>query len=170
MLKIIIKLFKSLNSNSHPGEIAHAVSLGMLLGFLPKDNIFWYVITVFVIFLRINKAALVLSTLGFTLLAPLFDSVFDSVGGWFLTINSLEPTFDFLLEIPFVSFTNFNNTIGCGSFLCGLIIYIPIYVIVRIFVWFARNKIIPLLRKTKFFTVISKAKIVKKIADIAAKD
>ena len=44
MLKFIVKLLKALNSNSHPGEIAHAVCLGMLLGFLPKDNIFWFII------------------------------------------------------------------------------------------------------------------------------
>ena len=55
MLKFLVKLLKALNSNSHPGEIAHAVCLGMLLGFLPKNNIFWYVITVFVLFMRINK-------------------------------------------------------------------------------------------------------------------
>ena len=40
MLKFIVKLLKALNSNSHPGEIAHAVCLGMLLGFLPKKQHF----------------------------------------------------------------------------------------------------------------------------------
>ena len=43
MLKVIVKFLKALNSNSHPGEIAHAVCLGMLLGFLPKNNIFWFI-------------------------------------------------------------------------------------------------------------------------------
>ncbi len=170
MLKFLVKLLKALNSNSHPGEIAHAVCLGMLLGFLPKNNIFWYVITVFVLFMRINKGALVLCTLAFSLLAPLFDPVFDSVGYWFLTLPSLEPTFAKLLDIPFVSFTKFNNTIACGSLLCGLVLYIPLYIIARLIIWLMRNKLIPILRKTKVIVVLSKVPLVQKVSALIAED
>lgn len=170
MLKFLVKLLKALNSNSHPGEIAHAVCLGMLLGFLPKNNIFWYVITVFVLFMRINKGALVLCTLGLSLLAPLFDPVFDSVGYWFLTLPSLEPTFAKLLDIPFVSFTKFNNTIACGSLLCGLVLYIPLYIIVRLFIWLMRNKLVPILRKAKVIVVLSKVPLVQKVSALIEAD
>ena len=170
MLKFLVKLLKALNSNSHPGEIAHAVCLGMLLGFLPKNNIFWYVITVFVLFMRINKGALVLCTLGFSLLAPLFDSFFDSVGYWFLTLPSLEPTFAKLLDIPFVSFTKFNNTIASGSLLCGLILYIPLYILARLFIWLMRNKLVPIMRKTKVIIVLSKVPLVQKVSALIAED
>ena len=169
MLKFIVKFLKALNSNSHPGEIAHAVCLGMLLGFLPKNNIFWYIITVFVLFMRINKGALVLCTLGFTFLAPLFDPVFDKVGYWFLLLPPLEPTFALLLDIPFVGFTKFNNTNASGSLLCGLVLYIPLYIIARLFVWLMRNRIVPLLRKTKFVVFFSKIPLVKKAVALAAK-
>ena len=53
MLDFVIKILKAINSNSHPGEIAHAVCCGMMLGFLPKDNALWILLTVFFIFLRI---------------------------------------------------------------------------------------------------------------------
>ena len=168
MLKFIVKFLKALNSNSHPGEIAHAVSFGVLLGLMPKTNIFWYIITVFVIFMRINKGALVLSTLIVTLLAPFFDPLLDSLGYWFLTLPKLEPFFADLLDIPFVGYTKFNNTIAMGSLLCGLILYIPVYIIARVIVWLMRNKLVPILRKTKLITALSNAKFVKKIADIAA--
>ena len=168
MLKFIVKFLKALNSNSHPGEIAHAVSFGVLLGLMPKTNIFWYIITVFVIFMRINKGALVLSTLIVTLLAPFFDPLLDSLGYWFLTLPKLEPIFADLLDIPFVGYTKFNNTIAMGSLLCGLILYIPVYIIARVIVWLMRNKLVPILRKTKLITALSNAKFVKKIADIAA--
>ena len=168
MLKFIVKFLKALNSNSHPGEIAHAVSFGVLLGLMPKTNIFWYIITVFVIFMRINKGALVLSTLIVTLLAPFFDPLLDSLGYWFLTLPKLEPIFADLLDIPFVGYTKFNNTRAMGSLLCGLILYIPVYIIARVIVWLMRNKLVPILRKTKLITALSNAKFVKKIADIAA--
>lgn len=167
MLKFIVKLLKALNSNSHPGEIAHAICLGALLGFLPKNNIFWYIITVFVLFMRINKGALVLSTLAFTLLAPVFDSQLDTLGYWFLTHPKLSPAFANFLDIPFVAYTKFNNTIAMGSLLCGLALYIPLYFIARLLVWLMRNKIVPLIRKTKVITVLSKAKFVKKIVSVA---
>ena len=169
MLKFIVKFLKALNSNSHPGEIAHAVSFGVLLGLMPKTNIFWYIITVFVIFMRINKGALVLSTLIVTLLAPFFDPLLDSLGYWFLTLPKLEPIFADLLDIPFVGYTKFNNTIAMGSLLCGLILYIPVYIIARLFVWLMRNKIVPVLRKTKFIVAISKIPLIKKAAALAAK-
>ena len=38
MLKFIIRFLKAINSNQHPGEIAHAVCLGMILGFMPKTR------------------------------------------------------------------------------------------------------------------------------------
>ena len=168
MLKVIVKLLKALNSNSHPGEIAHAVCLGLLLGFLPKNNIFWYIITVFVLFMRINKGALILSTLAFTLLAPIFDPQLDALGYWFLTQPKLSPTFANLLDIPFVAYTKFNNTIAMGSLLCALALYIPVYFLARLLVWLMRNMIVPVIRKTKAITIISKFKIVKKITDLAS--
>ena len=132
MLKFIVKFLKALNSNSHPGEIAHAVCLGMLLGFLPKDNIFWYIITVFVLFMRINKGALVLSTLGFSLLAPLFDSLFDSVGYWFLTLPALEPTLPgcwiFLLSVLLNSITQLLRVRFCAAWcFTYLFMLLPVY-------------------------------------------
>ena len=54
MFAPIVKLFKSLNTNSHPGEIAHAVAIGMVLGFMPKNNVLWYILFVCFLFIRIN--------------------------------------------------------------------------------------------------------------------
>ena len=119
--------------------------------------------------MRINKGALVLCTLAFSLLAPVFDPIFDQAGYWFLTQPALEPGFAYLLDIPFVGFTKFNNTIASGSLLCGLVLYIPLYVIARLLVWLIRNKLVPVLRKTKFVVVLSKVPLVKKIAALAAK-
>jgi len=168
MLKLLVKFLKSLNSNSHPGEIAHAISLGLLLGFLPKNNVFWYVITVFALFMRINKGALVLSTIAFTFLAPVFDPFFDKAGYWFLTLPQLEGVFAHLLDIPFVGFTKFNNTIVMGSFVSVLVLYIPVYLLTRLLVMLMRNKLIPILRKTKVIKALSSIKLIKKVMELAA--
>ncbi|MCQ2582911.1 MAG: TIGR03546 family protein [Treponema sp.] len=166
MLKAIMKFFKSLNNNSHPGEIAHAVCLGMVLGLTPKDNAFWYVLFVFFLFIRINKSALFIFTFIFALIAPAFDNIFHQVGYSILTYEKLTPVFAKLIDIPFVFFTKFNNTIVMGSFVTAVAAYIPMYFLVRIFVRYWRAIFSPLVRKTRLVNFLSKIPLVQKIQEI----
>ena len=166
MLNFFIKLFKAINSNSHPGEIAHAVCCGMILGFLPKDNALWYVITVFCLFLRIHKGAFVIFTFLFSLLAPLLDPLFDTIGYWFLTLDFFRPPFSFLLDLPFVGFTKFNNTIVAGSILSSIVLYIPVYWLTRLFIKEWRTFLLPIVRKTKLVKMLSNLPMIKKIGDL----
>lgn len=164
MLKKLIKLLKSLNSNSHPGEIAHAVCLALILGLMPKTNALFYILTVFCLFIRINKAAFILLTLLFSSFAYQADPLLHSLGYWFLTLPALTPTFAMLLELPFVGFTMFNNTIVAGSLIFGLIAYIPLYWLSRLFIMTLRTKIIPVIRKTKIIMILSKVPLVQKLS------
>ncbi len=166
MLKKIISLLKALNSNSHPGEIAHAVSLALILGLIPKNNILFYIVTVFCLFIRINKGAFIIFTTIFSLLSHIVDPSLDAVGWWFLHLDFLKPTFAALLEVPFVGFTHFNNTIVAGAIVSGLVLYIPLYWISRLIIWAFRSKLIPIMRKTKFIVALSKVPLIKKISEI----
>ena len=168
MFKKLINLLKALNSNSHPGEIAHAVCLALLLGLIPKNNIIFYIVTIFCLFIRINKGAFILFTAIFSMLSHLFDPTLDAIGWWFLHISFLEPVFANLLEVPFVGFTHFNNTIVAGAIVSGLILYIPLYWLSRLAIWGIRSKLIPLMRKTKFIVALSKVPLIKKISKISA--
>lgn len=165
MLKAIIAFFKALNSNSHPGEIAHAFALGMILGFMPKNNALWYILTVLFFFLRINRGAFIVMTLLFSMLAPLLDPLFDTIGYAFLNIEFMEPVFRGLLEIPFVGFTRFNNSIVCGSLLFALFMYVPVFIVTKVGVKGWRASLAPALRKTKVIKVISKLPLIKKIGE-----
>lgn len=164
MLKPLVKLIQSLSSNNEPGLIAHAFSLGMLLGFMPKDNLFWYVLFVLIFFMRIQRTAFSLSIVLGALLTGLLDPVFDDVGFLILTQESLKPAFASLLNIPFVAFTKFNNTIVMGSFVCGLAAYIPLYIIARLFIVLWRNVIGRSIAQLKVVKAIGKLPLVKKIA------
>lgn len=167
MLKAIIRFFKALNSNVHPGEIAHAVCLGMILGFMPKTNALWYILTVFFLFVRINKGSFILFTFLFSLLAPVLDNLFDTIGWWFLNIEKLRPFFSWLLDIPFVGFTRFNNTIVMGSLLVSLVLYIPVYWLIRLFLKYWRAFLAPAVRKTKLVVYLSKLPLIVKIGEMS---
>ena len=107
-----------------------------------------------------------LMTLLASAFAPFLDGLFDTVGYAFLTVPSLSDFFGQLFEIPFVAFTKFNNSVVMGSFLCGLVFYIPAYFIGRLFVFLWRKYITAFMRRTKITKVIAKLPLVSKIASL----
>jgi uncharacterized protein (TIGR03546 family) len=167
MLNAIVKLFKSLNANSHPGEIAHAACLGVFLGLMPKTNALWFILTVFFLFLRVNRGALILIAALATLIAPVFDALLDSAGYAILLFAPAVPFYRALLDIPFVAFTKFNNTMVMGSIAASLIAYIPLYVIVRLIVRLWRVTVSPKIYQSKLYQGFMKLPIAAKIAGIA---
>ena len=78
------------------------------------------------------------------------------MGYWFLTLPKLEPVFANLLDIPFVGFTKFNNTIVSGSLLFSLLMYVPVFMITKACVKGWRAKLAPAMRRTKIVKAISK--------------
>ncbi|OJF77753.1 MAG: TIGR03546 family protein [Treponema sp. CETP13] len=167
-LKYIVRILKSLNSNAHPGEIAHACALGVLLGFMPKNNALWWLIFIFTLFMRINKGSYFIFIIIGSLFAPLLDSFFDAFGYLILTIPTFESVFSAWLEIPFISFTKFNNTVVMGSFLTGVIVYIPMYMIIRIFIKIWRKYIASKFSNSRIVLAFYKIPFIKKIATIVA--
>nr|WP_318717424.1 TIGR03546 family protein [uncultured Treponema sp.] len=164
MLKAIAKLLGAISSNTRPGAIAHAVSCGVLLGFMPKDNLLWYILFIFILFMNIQRGAYALSILLGAAFTVFLDPLFDSVGYSILTIESVKPYYASLLDIPFVAFTKFNNTVVMGSFVCGVAAYIPLYVLARLFVWAWRKYLAEKVRKLKIAAVLKNIPLVEKIA------
>ncbi len=167
MLSKIFKLFKALNANVNPGEIAHAFSCGLLLGFLPKNNLLWYLIFVFFLFVRINKPMYILMALLGSALSVGLDPLFDTIGYRILTAGFLEGFYASLLEIPFVAFTKFNNSVVMGALVFGIVLYIPFYFLGRFFVFSWRKWLTPVLRNSRVFKAIYKLPLIEKIVSMA---
>src|SRR5574344_467950 len=168
MIKPVVNLVKALSTNTKPGEIAHAFACGILLGFMPKNNLLWSILFVFILFMRIQRSALTLSLILGVLIAPALDNCFDSVGWWILTREGAIPTYRYLLDIPFVAFTKFNNTVVMGSLACGIMAYIPLYWLCRGFIMLWRKYLANALNKWKVIKVIRNLPFVEKIAQIAS--
>ncbi len=166
MIKILAKLLKALNSNVNSAELAHAFSCGFILGFMPKNNFLWYLVFIFVLFIKINKPLYLLSVLFSSFLAPLFDGCFDSVGYAFLTLPQFSDFFAALIEIPFVGFTKFNNTVVIGSLLCGLVIYVPLYFLAKILVHLWRKYFAERLRNLRVVKAFQKLPLIEKVKSL----
>lgn len=164
MLKTIVKLFSVLNANVNPGEIAHAFSCGILLGLMPKDNLLWWLVFIFILFIRINKPMYLIMAVIASTFSPVMDGLFDTVGYAFLTIPQFSGFFAWLLEVPFVGFTKFNNSVLMGSLLCGLVLYLPMYILGRLLVSLWRKHITFWVRNSKLTKVVAKLPLLSKIA------
>ena len=131
---------------------------------MPKDNLLWYILFIFILFMNIQRGAYALSILLGAAFTVFLDPLFDSVGYSILTVESVKPYYASLLDIPFVAFTKFNNTVVMGSFVCGVAAYIPLYVLARLFVWAWRKYLAEKVRKLKIAAVLKNIPLVEKIA------
>ena len=161
----VIKLFKALNANQHPGQLALSLTLGMLLGLTPL----FFPHTLFTLFLilllRVNLSALLISWALFTGVAYAFDPVFHQLGLWVLNHPELASLWTQWYNDALWRFMAFNNTIVMGSILVAYVMAIPFFVVswllVRIYrkrfvVWVNKFKLVQMLKVTDKLDLLSK--------------
>lgn len=163
MISFIAKLVVALNSNSRPGELASGISFGLLLAFIPSGNLLWLAVFIVAFFIKHNIAALLLSMGLFRIFIHVFDPFLDSIGGAVLGISAFQDFFTDLYNLPFLSYSNFNNTVVMGGFILGLITWIPIFFIFVFLIKIYRKKIAPKIANSKFVKFLKKVPIVSKI-------
>lgn len=134
MIKYVTSFFRAINANAHPGDIAHAVALGLFLAILPKNNLTFTFLFFLSIFIRINKGAFFISFILFGFLTPFMDVLINNIGFWAVQLLFLRPIFIALENIPFVALFKLSNTMVLGGIIWGLILYIPVYILTRIII------------------------------------
>ncbi|UTC87637.1 DUF2062 domain-containing protein [Treponema denticola] len=134
MIKYVTSFFRAINANAHPGDIAHAVALGLFLAILPKNNLTFTFLFFLSIFIRINKGAFFISFILFGFVTPFMDIIINNIGFWAVQLSFLSPIFIALENIPFVALFKLSNTMVLGGIIWGLILYIPVYILTRIII------------------------------------
>ncbi len=165
----IVKVLASLNSNRRPGELAAGISFGFLIGLQPGFTLIAVVVLVITFFLKVNLAAELLFALVFSLIAPLLDGLLDSLGGFILTLPSLEGTFTTLYNAPILPLTNFNNTIVMGGFVLGIVLWLPVFFAGRALVKLYREKLRPRLEKSKVIKKILSMPVIAPVSRFVSK-
>lgn len=134
MIKYVTSFFRAINANAHPGDIAHAVALGLFLAILPKNNLTFTFLFFLSIFIRINKGAFFISFILFGFVTSFMDIIINNIGLWAVQLSFLRPIFITLENIPFVALFKLSNTMVLGGIIWGLILYIPVYILTRIII------------------------------------
>lgn len=120
-------LAESLRAGESPHLLALGLALGMMAGLVPKDNLTATILATLVLTLRLHLGAAAVSALVFMWVGSFLDPLSHRVGLAILTFHPAEKLLTRLFDLPFVPWTNLNNTVVLGNLVLGLVLAAPVY-------------------------------------------
>jgi uncharacterized protein (TIGR03546 family) len=120
-------LAQALLVDATPAQLAWGLSLGMLIGLVPKGNLIAVSLMTLLCALRVNFAAGTLGIFAFSWAGMYLDPFSHRLGHALLTHASLRPLWTALYDTNVVPWTAFNNTVVLGNTLIGLALLFPLY-------------------------------------------
>jgi uncharacterized protein (TIGR03546 family) len=159
ILKLIQKLFKTLNSDGTPGQVAAGFALGAALGLTPLMNLHNLALFALALILNVSMGGFFL---GWSVAVPVgfaLDPLFNAVGAWLLGAGALRPLWTWLYNVPGVPFTSFNNTVVLGSVVVWALTAVPVFFLARWGVDRYRVRVLERLKKMRFFQVMAASKL-----------
>lgn len=161
ILKQLFSFLKILNSETGENQIAFGIAFGVILGFSPLFSLQTLLVFVFLFFFRVQMGAAFISSFVFSFVAYLFDPLCEMLGSWALELTALEGLYTTLYNLPIIPFTRFNNSLVMGSFLVGMILFIPVFFLSKKMIIKYRVTILTKIKGTKLFKVIEKTALFK---------
>lgn len=120
-------LAQALLLDATPAQLAWGLSLGMLIGLVPKGNLIAVCLMTLLCALRVNFAAGTLGIFVFTWVGMYLDPFSHRLGHSLLTHAALQGLWTALYDTNGIPWTAFNNTVVLGSTLIGLALLFPVY-------------------------------------------
>jgi uncharacterized protein (TIGR03546 family) len=130
-LDFFISFLKLLNSDDSPTPIALGMATGVLLALTPLAP-HTLVVLFFLFMFNISFGGMFLTLATTWPLSFLLVPIFNKIGYALLVdIAPLHPFWAKLINLPFMAFFNFQNTLTLGSIVFSLLIFIPVTFIFR---------------------------------------
>jgi uncharacterized protein (TIGR03546 family) len=165
-MRFIVKTLKSLFGNTHPRELAVACAFGVVLGFLPPNNLTWYLIFFITFFLKINIGTELLVMMGFRLLALALDPALHSLGLWVLNDLGLANALVGVHQVAILPLLRLNNTLVIGSLIVGALAFVPVMLLAWLLIKALRQKIVPAIVNSPLVKGIMKLPLFQTIAKL----
>jgi uncharacterized protein (TIGR03546 family) len=131
ILRPIRLLLSAMISETTPRQKSLGLAFGILIGLVPKGNLLAISLGLLLAATRLNLGIAALGALLAALAAVGCDGFFDRVGWFVLSQPSLAGVWTRLYDIPWVPWTNFNNSIVMGSFVTGVALILPVHFATR---------------------------------------
>ena len=161
LLNQVFQFFRLLNSEKGTNQIAAGIACGLILGLTPVFSLQTLLVVFLLFFFRIQIGAALLSATFFAIPAWLMDPLFDRIGGFFLEIPSLKPTWTELYHAPIIPLTRFNNSIVMGSGVVALALVVPMFFLAKKLVGTYREKVVAKFETTRFWKALTATRFYK---------
>lgn len=158
MINWVLKLFKALNSDVGPWQIAFAGAFAMVIGLTPLWSVHNLVVLLLVFVLRVHIGTFFTFWAIFSAFAYLLDPVFDQLGRSWLTNPDLANLWTGLYQSDWWQLTRFNHTITLSSFVISVVAFFPVAVMFRLGVTRYRTSLMPMLNKMKVVQILKSSK------------
>ncbi|MDQ7048751.1 MAG: TIGR03546 family protein [Enterobacterales bacterium] len=164
MLTILVKLFKALNSEQSPNQLAIAISLAAILGLTPFLSLHNILILFIALIFRVNLTLLILSYPLFALLGYLLSPWFQQVGSSLLQAPSLTDFWTAFFNTLIGRWSDFYYSGVMGSFVIAILTAIILYPLSRLMIVAYRHKwldkinqihLVKLLKTSRFWQLYS---------------
>ncbi|TXR53112.1 TIGR03546 family protein [Reinekea thalattae] len=159
MIDQFLKLFKALNSDANPWQMAFAAAFGLVIGFTPLWSPHNLLVLLLAFIFRVHLASFFVFWLLFSALAYLLDPWFDQIGYSLLTQVQLTDFWTTLYQNDFWRVLRFNHTITLGSFVVSVIAFLPLAVILRLSIIRYRGAVMPWVEKLKVVQLLKGSKL-----------
>lgn len=161
-LQIIKNFIRVLRAGQTPRQIAAGFALGAIVGLMPFFTLQGFLLWLVILILDVNLSATLLAVTVFAFVAYIFDPLFHELGYFLLAdISSLHALWTSMYNAPIAPLTRFNNTVVLGSFVVGLLLFLPVYFGMHRFVLAYRTHLHTKVERLKIYQVISKSTLVK---------
>lgn len=127
ILRPLRLLLKALTTESTPRQMSLGLAFGVLVGLVPKGNLLAVGLATLLAATRVNLAVAAAATVAVSFASIFADRWLDQLGYAVLTLPELQSLWTSLADMPFVPWTDFNNTIVMGSCVSGLVLFWPVH-------------------------------------------
>ena len=165
MLGMLANLLKVLNSDASPGQVSLGFAFALFIGLTPFLSLHNVIILLLVFVIRVNLSAFFLGCALFSLVAFGVDPLSISLGQSLLESPNLNDFWVGLYQSDFWRATKFNHTLLLGSLTIATLLFVPVFIVLRVLInvyrerfmaWFEKLKISKLIKASKFYKLYEK--------------
>lgn len=159
LLRFLQQLFKALNSDGTPGQVAMGMALGLAFGLTPLVSLHNLLVLAVAMLTTVSFPGVFL---GWAIATPLgfaLDPLFHQVGMALLTNDALIPLFTWVMNTPVVALSRLNNSIVLGSLVVWLLTLVPAYFVLKLLVTRYRADVYAHVQKWKIVQVVKSSKL-----------
>ena len=157
---LLAKLFKALNSDSSPWQLAFGFAFGMVMGLTPLLGLHSVLLLFGVLFFRVNITSFLVSWAAFSVLTIPLSVLLSDLGEGLLVNEELRTVWTALYSTYLGQLSQFYHTLTLGSLLASIVLF-PFILIgskklveqyrLRFMQWVNQWRVVQFIKGTNFY-------------------